>query len=143
VRNLGRNKIVAFVLLAAVLVSALAILWYDAGRQPVGHIPSDAFVKNEIIVKFKVSSIPQRWVLISGYLETGLPSIDVLNSKYQIDSYEGIVNCSESEKLVGFDRIFVLKSTRGFDVLSTCKEYGADPNVEYAEPDWIIRGLIE
>ena len=102
------------------------------------------YVPNEIIVKFK--NAPDRINLNSAdNIETGISAIDTLNSEHKIKSMEnlfeknlGITNKISSIKKHGVDRIFLLKTSENADVERLVREYSNDPNVEYAEPNYIV-----
>ncbi|MCJ7699779.1 hypothetical protein MUO56_06015 [Candidatus Bathyarchaeota archaeon] len=102
--------------------------------------PASQFVANELMIKFRQGMVPtEPNAAVGGYVQTGLSSIDALNAKYCIDSIEPLMrDPDEHEIKYGFDRVYLFKSTRDFDVQEAVEEYSTDPNVEYAEPNYIV-----
>ncbi len=96
------------------------------------------YVSNEFIVKFKEHKVPNRTVSKKDYIETGLTSLDMLNSKYQISSMKKLVEKTNLHGLkYGLDRIHLLKSSAKIDVHKAIEEFKNNPIVEYAEPNYI------
>jgi len=100
---------------------------------------AENYANNEIIVKFKSGYIPTKNVLLEYYVDTGIPSISNLNSKYRINSVKKLLeNTNAYGKKYGLDRLYVLKSSYGFDVNNAVTAYSKDSNVEYVEPNYLI-----
>lgn len=134
------KKVILIVMVLAALVTGLTLtmLW------PRSIEPKEAeYEKNTLLVKFKEGTAPKERVLLPfGYVETGLLSVDFLNAKYRIDSMEPVINNpTDAEKEYGLDRLYLLKSTKDFDVMNALREYNLDPSVEYAEPNGILHGF--
>jgi len=89
-------------------------------------------ISNEILVKFRteVSLLKDA----STPLKTGVSSIDNLNEKFEIESFNKVF---EEEKTSSLSNIYALKLPDSFDPLMVANEYKNDPNVEYAEPNII------
>ena len=98
------------------------------------------YVPNEIIVKFKEEQIFLKTPTLKGnFIETGIASIDMLNSKYAITSMRKILSKPSPQAVShGLNRVYLLRSGKNIDVLSAVEEYKKDPNVEYAYPNYII-----
>jgi len=86
------------------------------------------FVPREVIVKFK-SNTRMKW--ISDKVATGISSVDELNSRFKVKDVEMI-----------FSSVYKLTLQEDFDVISVAMEYEADPNVEYAEPNYIYHAYV-
>jgi subtilisin family serine protease/Tol biopolymer transport system component len=101
----------------------------------------------EIIVKFKESS----HVLKKAYLKpqnTGIKSIDKLNKKYRVKKQERIFRSIGKKSKNRFGRllkvkgqlenIYKLSLPKKAKIEFVVKDYKKDPNVEYAEPNFIV-----
>ena len=92
------------------------------------------FVPGEFIIKFKT----QPSMSISGQI-TGMATIDQLNTKHRIKYVRKMVERqSKMSQRYGLDRMYLLKSESEEDVNKIVKDYKNDPNVEYAEPNYIV-----
>jgi hypothetical protein len=123
----------------AIIGVALVTFWINHQPKTANNGPGSQFLANELMVQFRQGMVPtESNAAVGGYVQTGLSSIDALNAKYHIDSIEpAIQNPSEYFRKYGFDRLYLFKSTRDFDVQEAVEEYSTDPNVEYAEPNYI------
>ena len=109
---------------------------------------SPEYVSGEVIIKLKYS--PDKIILNSaGVVETGVSSIDVLNSKYKVTKMEKVLerheknkNALNSFKKHGLDRIFLLKMPKNADVNKAIRDFNNNPNVEYAEPNYIVQTAL-
>jgi subtilisin family serine protease len=111
---------------------------------------SPEYVSGEIIVKLKQN--PNSVILNpAGFAETG-NSIDGLNSKYKVAKMEKILGRYENNKnnkealnsfkKHGLDRIFLLKISGNANIDEAVKEFNKNPNVEYAEPNYIFHTAL-
>ena len=99
------------------------------------------YLSNQIIVKFKENSDNPNLLTT----KSGLSSIGLLNSKYEVISIESLkirtnkdVSLNEKDYTRdNLDRIFLLKM-KSNDIDSAVRDYSNNPNVEYAEPDYIV-----
>ena len=86
------------------------------------------FVPGEVVVKFRQSIIAG---LTSGIVTTGIASVDELNKRFEAKGAERV-----------FANIYRLTLPKDVDVLSVAREYEADPNVEYTEPNFICHSFF-
>ncbi|UCG51724.1 MAG: hypothetical protein JSW58_16350 [Candidatus Latescibacterota bacterium] len=72
--------------------------------------------------------------------QTGITSVDALSRQIGVvrisRPYIELKNKAEETRL-GIDRWYMLELPMGSDILEIVKRYAADPNVEYAKPDWV------
>lgn len=123
---MGMKRIFAFISVFLLLITLNVV---EAGSQD--------YVPGEIIVKLK--NIPNKIGLNPhGIVETGLTSIDTLNSKHEVTSMERVCEKTGPLKKHGLDRIFLLKTSKNADIDNVIGEFERDPNVEYAEPNYIV-----
>ena len=83
------------------------------------------FVPGEILVKFRKSISTG---LTNGIVTTGIASIDELNMRFEVKGVERIL-----------PRVYKLILPEDADTLSIVKEYEGDPNVKYAQPNYIYQ----
>ena len=92
------------------------------------------FQPRQLIIKFKTDTDIRISLSSDNYVTTGISSVDLLNEKNKVVL---------AEKLYKDSKIPVLSSVYKFtfqdniDVNVLAKEYNLDPNVEYAEPNYI------
>lgn len=77
--------------------------------------------------------------LTPGVRTTGLPSIDALNRQSRARGIFPLFPNPAQSDSEGLGRIYVLKVDRGTDILAAVAQYASDPNVEYAEPNYLAR----
>jgi hypothetical protein len=79
------------------------------------------FVLGEVLVKFRTGiSVGSK----NGIVTTGIASVDKLNRRFEAKAVEKV-----------FSNVYKLTLPKDSDVLFVAREYEADPNVEYAEPN--------
>jgi subtilisin family serine protease len=133
-------------LLVAAVVSSAPFSPVQKGFQPAGNdvLP---YAPDHIIVKFKDTSmlrstlkVPQQLGAQAPDTRTGLASVDALNLKNGVVSitrpFVEPANTAAARQM-GFDRTFMLHVPEGSDIEAAVRDYSADPNVEYATPDWV------
>ena len=133
-------------LLVAAVVSSAPFSPVQKGFQPAGNdvLP---YAPDHIIVKFKDASmlrstlkVPQQLGAQAPDTRTGLASVDALNLKTGVVSitrpFVDPANTAAARQM-GFDRTFMLHVPDGTDIEAAVRDYSADPNVEYATPDWV------
>ncbi|MFQ5822292.1 MAG: hypothetical protein ACE5I5_20140, partial [Candidatus Heimdallarchaeota archaeon] len=86
------------------------------------------FVPGEVLVKFR-ESIPIS--LTNDVMTMNIESIDELNERFKVASTTRI-----------FSNVYKLKLPNDADVLYVAREYEADPNIEYAEPNGIAHTFL-
>ena len=79
-------------------------------------------------------------------LATGLGTLDQLNIRYNIRDFRQTVpslsslsaSANAARDIYGLSRYYTVELDPGADVLKAVSDYAADPNVELAEPDYIV-----
>jgi subtilisin family serine protease len=94
------------------------------------------FVPGEFIIKFKEESILDISKSINGFYTTGISSVDALNEKYHINSIETLFEFNKGHILFN---IFKFSLSKDSDIISIVQDYSLDPNVIYAEPNYISK----
>ncbi len=124
---------------------------FSALPRSQGEEPSkDNYVPGQLIIKLK--NTPDLKVIKSGIVETGLRSIDVLNSRYKVRSMNKLLDRHEilAEKTGkidifkahGLDRIYLLTMPKNSDIADAMIKYKNDANVEYAEPNYFYYAAL-
>jgi parallel beta-helix repeat protein len=94
------------------------------------------FVTKELIVKFKEDNNIKIKKDTRGIIQTGLKTIDILNEKFYVNSYQKIFNYNLNSN---FDQYYKLELDKDENVLAATREFTRDPNIEYAEPNYIYQ----
>ncbi|MEJ2720689.1 MAG: S8 family serine peptidase, partial [bacterium] len=105
------------------------------------------YAPDRILVKFTANSLGsskldiglQRGAPVPG-AETGIATVDALNREIGVlevsRAFIDVRDKNEGDRL-GVNRWFMLTGPEGTDVMDAVNRYNADPNVEYANPDWV------
>jgi thermitase len=108
-----------------------------------GTVEATEFAPGVVIVKF-AEGVTVKMEKKEGYVTTGIPSIDALNKKHGVRELVKIFSPEpRSEKgknayrELGLGRVYSFVATPEANVQAMVSEYEADPNVEYAEPDYV------
>ncbi len=115
---------------------------YPSGRKEINFAP------DEIIVKFKKGlAIQPAFLAVDNIAVTGLRSIDDLHKKLNVTSMDKVFKgkpkllkrraAIQQSDLPDLSNIYKLKLKPKTDVLKAVSMYKDDPNVEYAEPNYI------
>ena len=136
-----------------ILVFLAFIFGLELSAQDTTNVPPSAihqnnendFVPDEIIVQFTTAVAEQlKQTAQRGATITGLKQIDALNSKHGVKSIEKAIRFVDSPKTnvqlaekYGLSRIYVLKLQKGSDVQRIAEEYENNPDVVFAEPNFI------
>ncbi len=80
------------------------------------------YIPGGFIIKFKKDSVLSN------------PSIQALNDKFQVSSIEKVFRRAEGTSL---ENIYLLQVPKDSDILSIVSDYALNPNVIYAEPNYI------
>jgi len=101
-----------------------------------------AYVPGELVVKFKPGT-----VLTGGVVSSKAPTLMNLNKKFGVINIErGLPQAraplAKDVKLPDLTLIYKLSLPPEADVIKAAREYQQDPNVEYAEPNGIMRALV-
>lgn len=126
-----------------VVMFFLVIAFVNAVPKSARAEAGTEFVPGVIIVKF-AEGVKAELEKKEGYVATGIPSIDALNKKYGVKDFVKVFSPepkSEKDKTayreLGLGRIYKFDTVPKADVQAMVAEYEADPNVEYAEPDYV------
>ena len=90
------------------------------------------YMPTEFLVKFKQNVNLNEHSF--GSVTTGIPSVDKLNEKYQINDYEKLTQEYTNQELT---KVYLLKISEEKDILSIVQEYNEDENILLAEPNYI------
>jgi hypothetical protein len=115
---------------------------FASAGQPV--VP---YATDHIIVKFKDGALQRSTLKVPHQLgaaapdtRTGLSSVDAVSQRVGVTqitrAFIQPMNTVEAAK-AGTDRAFLIHLSAGSDIDAAVREFAADPNVEYATPDWI------
>jgi len=124
----------------------------------LGSIPANADLKSEgtekalefapgvIMIKFD-QNVKVEIEKEEGYVATGVPSLDALNRKHGVREFSKVFwpepkseKGKNAYRDLGLGRIYRFVTIPKADVQAMVAEYEADPNVEYAEPDYVGYG---
>ena len=105
------------------------------------------YASDHIIVKFRDTALQRSTLKVPHQLgaaapgtATGLPSLDAVSQRVGVTSITRAfiqpLNTVEAVK-AGVDRTFLMHLSAGADIEDAVRQFSADPNVEYATPDWI------
>jgi len=97
------------------------------------------FASGQLIIKFKDDNLDIK-TSSSGFVETGVPSIDLVNEKYSVKSLKSIPTGKENSRsnLLGLSGVYKMEFSEKEDINSVIKDYGKLSNVEYVEPNYIF-----
>jgi len=96
----------------------------------------DIFVPGELIIKFRDKASVQLSTSNDGFLKTDIDSIDNLNRKYNVKSAEKLL---EDSPFASEKDLYKVTIDDEADVLSAMDAYQKDSNIEYAEPNYVLR----
>lgn len=121
----------------------LALLLSGAGPMRVeANLPltfNSSFVLGEVLVKFKPGTLPS--VSASG-VDMGTASLNTLARQYGVTAAEPLFPDSAASD-VGLERIYKLSLSPTADVIALVEALTGDPNVEYAEPNYVYHILAK
>jgi len=128
-------------------------LVYAGGIVPPMQDPNNPeWVKGEILVKFK-DDVELQISSNRGILETGIESLNELNSKWQVSEMKKVFKTEEKRietktiktytgeiiEVPQLFNIFKMKIPDDTDIEKAVEDFEKNPNVEYAEPNYIAR----
>jgi subtilisin family serine protease len=124
-----------------VFASCLPIISGDFNKKIINQANSEKyeFVPNEFIVKFNNELDIDICKSSKDFYNTGISSVDKLNEKYSINHIEEIFESKIDQNL---KNIFKFKVSKSSDILSIVQDYKFDPNVIYAEPNYIFQTCL-
>jgi subtilisin family serine protease len=102
------------------------------------------FALGEIIVKFKDNISLNLEKTQNSAIKTGINSIDKLNEYYNVTDFRTLFQSRKKtkENISYLTNIYLLSFSGKSDVLSDIKKYQNNENVEYAEPNYIVKGSV-
>ncbi|MDY0017333.1 MAG: S8 family serine peptidase [Candidatus Delongbacteria bacterium] len=129
----------------AVILVITAILMADArfGAPTLSERP--LFVQGKIKIQMTETAQSSGLLKIDNssksYSLTGFESVDKLNMTHSVSNIKrahmGAKNI-EMEKQLGLDRWYLLEIPKDKDVLSVVEDYKKDPNIEFANPEYLM-----
>jgi len=96
------------------------------------------YIPGEILVSFRLEALPSGDMASFGRGQTGMASIDALNTKWGVTSMTPVFPGSENDAdfvVEGLPGVFRLKVSDVTDVMAMVRDYSTNPLVEYAEPN--------
>ncbi|HAV43455.1 TPA: hypothetical protein DCX15_05515, partial [bacterium] len=109
---------------------------FPEGTTP--SIPKEEYAKGVLLLKFKEGKEPYFIVKTDGLALTGIPSIDRLNRGFKVREMERLFPTVKKEPgLPDLTTIYKLTLPEEIDIPTAVSVYERDPNIEYAEPDYI------
>ena len=143
-------EVSALLKLSILITAVLFLFGITFAANGISGIPgvddSKEFVPGALMVKFTESANVEIQKN-GGGITTGIHSLDILNQKYRVKDFIPVFSSKpESDKgrtaykKLGLDRIYRFETDKNVNIPSMAAEYGTDPNVEYAEPDYIGHG---
>lgn len=143
IRN-GRAKITITVLIIVCFLVFLTVYFFLFINPRTASRSLPPHAKNRVIVRFKESAEKnlKKEEIISG-ADVGISSVTALNQKEEVKEIKKVVpsesgdNQVKGESTAGdeLDRVYTIEFNNDKDLSSIIKEYSADPNIDYAEPD--------
>lgn len=94
------------------------------------------FVPGEILVKFKSGISFNSYSVENSVGRLGITSIDNLNTKYNVISFESVINRKSDVSINS--NVYKFTFSQDKDIFSVVQDYQKDPNVEYAQPNYIF-----
>jgi subtilisin family serine protease len=128
-------------LVFAFLLGLSPALMADETFVPPEISAEQRYLPGRIIVQFKDTALPEYFKKMTGEkIAMGISSVDMLNSRFGASSVEQLFYGSESNpnnaelNLAGF---YVIEIDPDMDVMQAVLEYGKDPAMVMAQPDYI------
>jgi len=133
-----KKKIIVFFIISIFLsttitASSLQIKTEENADRDLIPIDSD-YIPGEIILKFEEDAPVHFSKSFEQSLITNIDSINVLNQKYNILSSEKLY---KEDTTAHLSKTYKIKIQNNADIKRAIKEYNNDPNIEYAEPNYI------
>lgn len=124
-------------ILHASFIPWFVVFFLGIAGQAAGERAVTGYVPGEIIVKFKARIAVSE---IQGVMMTGIASVDVLNKEFQATEMERIFPQKHDYPLATIYRLQFAQETLKSQVLDS---YRNDPNIVWAEPNYIYRITVE
>jgi subtilisin family serine protease len=103
------------------------------------------FVPGELVVKFKPNVSVKLSISTKGTATISYCSIDSLNEQHGVISLEKVFKTAKkpvAKEIPDLTNIYILKLPKDANILSIAEVYQKNPNVEYAEPNYIAHICI-
>jgi len=103
-------------------------------------------VPGEIIVKFKPNVSVEPSISTKGIATIGCRSIDALNEQHGVTSLENVFKTAKkavAKEIPDLTNIYILKLPKDTNILSIAEVYQKNPNVVYAEPNYIAHICVK
>lgn len=130
------EKILLFRIL---LIPWLLSFFFPIFAQAISQTAPKDYVPDEIIVKF-IKEAAIEATKIQGIAMTGLGSVDALNEKFKTTTVEKVFPQKSTYPLAN---IYRLRFTTEISIPQLLESYRKDPNILWAEPNYIYRAAIE
>lgn len=97
------------------------------------------FVPGEFIVKFKSYISIESITTFDDIPVVGISSVDSISKRHNVVTVENVFKDSRTQAVNSLDLSNIYKFTisKDSDILSIIEDYNKDPNIEYAEPNYI------
>lgn len=127
-----------FLVAAVLCLLALSSGVFARAAQPANLQPGE-FAPDRIIVKYKASA--SSLSVGAAQPQAKAPSIAALHARHGVVADRQLFPAQAEAAImsldtVGLSRVHLLTVPVGADIAKVFADYAADPNVEYAEPDW-------
>jgi subtilisin family serine protease/N-acetylneuraminic acid mutarotase len=133
--------VLALFVLSSILIFAETELPVEQpSQQPKTSGTSDAlsYASDRVLIKFRNEPWPGRDTHDAS--QTSTPSLNRLMTEYKVQSAKHLFPSAEptgTPKIAGLETIYLLQLAPGSDVAQAVQSFAGDPNVEWAEPDYL------
>lgn len=112
--------------------------------QQSDSVESSLYVPGEIIIKFSTTITPSIRKSKDNIVRSGIASIDELNTKYTITAMEPVFkNLNNNDEISKqMSHVFKLTTSTEKDIFSVVQAYQNDPNIVYAQPNYIMSAYL-
>jgi len=133
----SQNKYLLFLLLigAALLFVLIAVFFGPSQAQSQLNHQSFNYLPGQLIVKFKPSSK----VAIQSENQTNKDSLNQLFVRYKVQKIEKVFQKNNQISYSPLDEIYKVELAKEIDLETALKEYQNDPNIEWAEPNYLVK----
>jgi len=136
------GRFIGFLCLVEMLLFLPPFAWGQVSQsRPAAGVQRPKFVPGEIILKLKEEARISKQKLIEQPSDTGLRTLDFLNTKYNVRSIEPVFKkrAEEFKALAEdpFSNVLKLEIDKDKDVEAAAREYARLEEAEYAEPNYL------
>lgn len=117
----------------------IAVASANSPQGQAAHEP--AYAPGRLLIKFTQDAMEYGQISnqTSGRVQTGLSSLDALNQTSGavsiVRAYREVQNQALAEQ-IGISRWYIMEVPQSRNMIELAARYQADPNIEYATPDW-------